>query len=88
MKPRSVQLINYTTMKATDFKYLHYMTLKEWKQFVKNYHHYMTIKNHIIYCEENQLDFHWFVSNAFYWDGSLQNHAYWSEIAYRTKPVK
>ncbi len=79
-------------MKATDFKYLHYMTLKEWKQFVKNYDpeyfgtEGMDIKTYI--NSANNYSFMCFIMNAFQWNKSPQDWDYWDNISYRTKPVK
>lgn len=69
------------------------MTLKEWKQFVKNYESYnfmsyskLPLKDYLLKHENLSFDF--LIGNAFRWKVTPQKHKYWEKISLRTKPVQ
>ncbi len=74
-------------MKGKD--YVHYMTLKEWKQWEDNVN---TLSSSYSTCEallNKEYDDFWsFVADGFQWGKAPEGHDYWSEISQRTKPLK
>ena len=77
-------------MTAQEFRYTHYMTLKEWKQFKKNYENdgdnkNISIKEYIEFY--NNSSFGLFISLAFEWKNTPEGYEYWDNIYYRTEPL-
>jgi hypothetical protein len=76
-------------MKSDQYPYTNYMTLKEWKKFVKNYKKYWgdqrPVKQHLLgprsFCEL-------ITRGAFVWRFTPEGHEYWNKISKRTKPMK
>lgn len=81
-------------MTAEEFPYTHYMTLKEWKRFVKNYknrtpHFYgvnLTLKDYLL--EYSTMPFRLIIIDAFRWDESPEGEDYWHKIYQRTQPIQ
>ena len=76
---------------AKTFKYTHYMTLEEWKQWKENFDNfkhrfdkYQSIKE---FLEERRGSFKMIIDNAFTWRKTPQGFKYWDEIYSRTSPI-
>jgi len=65
------------------YEYVHYMTLKEWKQWAENVSLYR--KKELLKGEHNC--FWQFIGRSFSWKASEQRHNYWCKIANRTQPL-
>ena len=74
---------------AKTFKYTHYMTLEEWKQWKENFDNckeqYLSVKEYF-----NQYwtkSFCSFIQGSFVWSQTPQQGECWSKIANRRKPI-
>ncbi len=77
-------------MKSNSYPHTHMMTLKEWKQFVrncKNFHPERPMKDYLMECKD---DFFKLIYKAFDWHKTPDNQGirYWYDISQRTKPVE
>lgn len=76
-------------MTSDQYPYTNYMTLEEWKRFVKNFNNYFastsaSIKHHMI----RSTSFFTLINSAFSWRHTPEGHTYWDRISKRTKPLK
>ena len=68
--------------KIIEYKHTDKMSLKEWKQFAKNYRNEgLSIKQFLIIHEN--IRFAGFISYAFTWCFTKQGHDYWYKISKR-----
>ncbi len=75
-------------MKSNSYPHTHMMTLKEWKQFVRNVerlNNKLTVEIQLITGKE--FTFNAFINTAFEWDKSKEGFDYWNKISQRTKPI-
>lgn len=75
-------------MTPKDFKYTHYMTLKEWEEWEVNFtKHYKGTDISKDYMLDNERNFERIISASFLWKSTPQGFDYWNKISQRTKPV-
>lgn len=74
---------------AKNFKYTHYMTLKEWIQWKKNFDNYKELTNRPKKYKDilSYDSFHTIINQSFHWDKTPQGIDYWYEISNRTSPI-
>lgn len=78
---------------AKTFKYTHYMTLEEWKQWKENFDKspkYLrnkgeeTVKGYLNIREDSFVSI---ILGGFNWFDTPQGHDYWYKISGRTSPI-
>lgn len=76
---------------AKNFKYTHYMTLEEWKQWKENFdaHNkkWNSIRTTKTFISDRVGSFKMIIDDAFSWHQTPQKSDYWKEIYGRTSPI-
>jgi hypothetical protein len=75
---------------AKNFKYTHYMTLEEWKQWKENFDNQPDNKGRKYKDVLFKYDNFWhIIADSFFWSTTpkVQGGEYWAKIANRTSPI-
>ena len=73
------------------YEYVHYMTLKEWKQWEENFRNDGINKQYDVsikrFLKEEFFEFYRFIAWSFVGQETPQGRDYWKIISERTKPL-